>query len=147
MIHTISHIRVRYAETDRMNVVYHSNYLVWFETARILMLDEIDIPYREIEARGQFIPVLSANIEYKRPAFFDDRLEVHLFMREKPRARFQMHYEVRRDNTLLTNGSTTHGFMDKTGKGLRPPEDFLQKVTAAWKPLENVERPTSNIER
>lgn len=136
MIHTISRIRVRYAETDRMDVVYHSNYLVWFETARILMLDEIGIPYREIEACGLFIPVLVANIQYKQPAYFDDRLEVHLFMREKPRARFQMDYEVRREGALLTTGTTTHGFMDKTGKALRPPEDFLNKINAAWKVLE-----------
>ncbi|MGK0456551.1 MAG: acyl-CoA thioester hydrolase, partial [Zhongshania aliphaticivorans] len=119
-----------------MGVVYHSNYLVWFETARILMLDEIGIPYREVEARGLYIPVLAANIEYKRPAHFDDHLEVHLFMREKPRARFQMDYEVRREDTVLTTGATTHGFMDKTGKGLRPPEDFIDKINAAWKPLE-----------
>ena len=133
MIHTISRIRVRYAETDRMDVVYHSNYLVWFETARILMLDEIGIPYREIEARGLHIPVLAANIEYKRPAYFDDHLEVHLFMREKPRARFQMDYEVRRgEDILLATGTTTHGFMDKNGKGLRPSEDFLNKINAAW---------------
>ena len=99
MIHTISQIRVRYAETDRMDVVYHSNYLVWFETARILMLDEIGIPYLEIEARGLRLPVLTATAEYKRPARFDDRLEIHLFMREKPRARFRFEYEVRHVDT------------------------------------------------
>ena len=138
MIHTISRIRVRYAETDRMDVVYHSNYLVWFETARILMLDKIGIPYREIEARGLYIPVLTASIQYKQPAYFDDRLEVHLFMYEKPRARFQMDYEVRREDTLLAIGTTTHGFMDKTGKGLRPPADFINKIKAAWKSPETI---------
>ncbi len=133
MIHTISHIRVRYAETDRMDVVYHSNYLVWFETARILMLDEIGIPYLEIEARDLHLPVLTASAEYKRPARFDDRLDVHLFMREKPRARFRFDYEVRRGDTLLATGSTSHGFMDINGNGQRPSEDFLTKVDAAWK--------------
>lgn len=134
MIHTISRIRVRYAETDRMDVVYHSNYLVWFETARILMLDDIGIPYREIENRGLFIPVLAASIEYRRPAYFDDHLEVHLFMREKPRARFSMNYEVRREEAVLAVGTTTHAFMDSAGKGLRPPEDFLDSINAAWRP-------------
>ena len=136
MIHTISHIRVRYAETDRMDVVYHSNYLVWFETARILMLDEIGIPYLEIEARGLRLPVLTATAEYKRPARFDDRLEIHLFMREKPRARFRFEYEVRRGDTLLAVGTTSHGFMDTNGKGLRPPEEFLAKINAAWQPVD-----------
>lgn len=139
MIHTISQIRVRYAETDRMDVVYHSNYLVWFETARILMLDTMGIPYRDIEARGLYIPVLSAQIEYKRPAYFDDRLDVHLFMRERPRVRFHIDYEVHRGDTLLATGSTGHCFMDKNGKGCRPPEDFLQKFDAFWKPAENIE--------
>ena len=134
MIHTISHIRVRYAETDRMDVVYHSNYLVWFETARILMLDEIGIPYLEIEARDLRLPVLTVSAEYKRPARFDDRLEIHLFMRDKPRARLRFDYEVRHGDTLLATGSTSHGFMDKHGKGLRPPQDFLAKIDAAWKP-------------
>ena len=136
MIHTISHIRVRYAETDRMDVVYHSNYLVWFVTARILMLDEIGIPYLEIEARGLRLPVLTATAEYKRPARFDDRLEIHLFMREKPRARFRFEYEVRRGDTLLATGTTSHGFMDTNGKGLRPPEEFLGKINAAWQPAD-----------
>lgn len=132
MIHTISPIRVRYAETDRMDVVYHSNYLIWFETARILMLDQIGLPYTEIEAQGLRLPVLSVTAEYKRPARFDDRLDVHLYMREKPRARFRFEYEVRRNEELLALGTSTHGFMDPTGKGLRPPEVFLQKLDQAW---------------
>ena len=61
MIHTVSNVRVRYAETDRMDVVYHSNYFVWFETARILMLDQLGIPYKEMEANGYRIPVLDAS--------------------------------------------------------------------------------------
>lgn len=145
MIHTTSQIRVRYAETDRMDVVYHSNYLVWFETARIHMLDELGTPYREMEARGIYIPVLSANIEYKRPAFFDDRLQIHISMREKPRARFQLHYEVRRENALLASGATGHGFVNKSGKVLRPPEDFMDKINAAWKPPETTNNASSSV--
>ncbi len=132
MIHTVSNVRVRYAETDRMDVVYHSNYFVWFETARILMLDGLGIPYKEMESKGYLIPVLDASAQYKQPAQFDDRLEVHLFMREKPRARFRFEYEVRRGDTVLCTGSTTHGFMDSEGKGLRPPTDFLEKIDEAW---------------
>lgn len=132
MIHTVSKFRVRYVETDRMDVVHHSNYLVWFEAARIEMLDHIGLPYTEVEAAGCFIPVLGASVDYKQPAFFDDRIEVHLYMREKPRARFSFDYEVRRDGELLATGTTTHGFMDGNGKALRPPEDFLNKVLKAW---------------
>lgn len=132
MIHSISKIRVRYAETDRMDVVYHSNYLVWFEVARIEMLDKIGIPYRDIEARGLFLPVLTVSAAYKRPARFDDRLEVHLYMKKKPRARMHFEYEVRRDNEILVTGQSSHGFMDQDGKAVRPPEDVLQKIESAW---------------
>ena len=132
MIHCISKIRVRYAETDRMDVVYHSNYLIWFETARILMLDEIGMPYREIEARGLFLPVLTVSAEYKSPARFDDQLEIHLFMKKKPRARIHFDYEVRRGDELLAIGNSSHGFMDRSGKGQRPPEDLVKLMEAAW---------------
>ena len=132
MIHSVSNIRVRYAETDRMDVVYHSNYLIWFETARIQMLDQIGIPYREIEARGLLLSVLTASAEYKSPARFDDHLEIHLYMKKKPRARMHFEYEVKRGDELLCTGSTSHGFMDKNGKGLRPPEEFLKLIEAAW---------------
>jgi len=132
MIHTITRIRVRYAETDRMDVVHHRNYLVWFELARIEMLDEIGLPYKEVEAQDLFIPVLSASLDYKKPALFDDRLEVHLYMKEKPRARFRFDYEVRRGDELLATGQTSHGFMDKNGKGLRPPEKFLTLIQESW---------------
>lgn len=132
MIHSISKVRVRYAETDRMDVVYHSNYLIWFETARIQMLDQIGIPYREIEARGLFLPVLTVSADYKSPARFDDHLEIHLYMKKKPRARMHFEYEVKRGNKLLCSGSTSHGFMDTNGKGLRPPEEFFKLIEAAW---------------
>jgi acyl-CoA thioester hydrolase len=132
VIHSISKIRVRYAETDRMDVVYHSNYLIWFETARILMLDEIGMPYSEIETRGLFLPVLTVSAEYKSPARFDDQLEIHLFMKKKPRARIHFDYEVRRGDELLAIGQSSHGFMDRSGKGQRPPEDLVKLMEAAW---------------
>lgn len=132
MIHTISKIRVRYAETDRMDIVYHSNYFVWFETARILMLDQIGLPYKLIEKNGLFIPVLEARASYLSPARFDDRLDIHLYMRQKPRVRFYLEYEVKRSKELLVKGSTAHGFMDKNGKGVRPPNQFIEQINAAW---------------
>lgn len=137
MIHSISKFRVRYAETDRMKVVHHKNYLVWFEAARIEMLDQIDLPYAGVEAQGFFIPVLSATVDYKKPAFFDDRIEVHLYLREKPRARFRFDYEVRRDDELLATGHTIHGFMNEQGKALRPPDAFLKVINSVWPTAED----------
>ncbi|MFP4156254.1 MAG: acyl-CoA thioesterase [Opitutales bacterium] len=132
MIHSVFKTRVRYAETDRMDVVHHSNYLIWFEAARIQMLDEIDLPYKQMEADGFLIPVLSAQLDYKQPAFFDDRLEIHLTMPKLPRARFFFDYTVRRGDQLLATGQTTHGFMNSGGRGMRPPAPFLERIEAAW---------------
>ncbi len=132
MIHSVTKLRVRYAETDRMDVVYHSNYLVWFETARIQMLDEIGIPYREIEARGLFLPVLTVSAAFHKPARFDDRLDVHLYMKQKPRARMHFDYEVLRDSELLATGKSSHGFMDRQGRAQRPPEDLVAIFEQIW---------------
>lgn len=128
MLEFNTEIRVRYAETDRMNVVYHSNYFVWFEVARIQLLDQLGMPYRELEAAGYFIPVLEAQASYKSPARFDDRLRVKLRVSKTPRARFRFDYTVWRDETLLTIGHTVHAFMDASGKALRPPEPFLEAI-------------------
>jgi len=69
-------IRVRYKETDKMGVVYHSNYFTWFEIARIALLDELGCPYADLEKDGFFLPVLSCDATFHQPAFFDDRLTV-----------------------------------------------------------------------
>lgn len=128
MLNFSTQIRARYVETDRMNVVYHSHYFVWFETARIQLLDHLGLPYRDLEAQGLFIPVLEAQASYQSPAHFDDRLTVELQLNEPPRARFRFDYNVRRESTLLTTGHTVHAFMDASGKALRPPEPFLKRI-------------------
>lgn len=132
MIHTSNNIRVRYAETDRMDVVYHANYLVWFETARIKMLDQIGLPYREIENQGLFLPVLNISVEYKIPARFDDILDIHIFMTKKPRARIHFKYEVIRDTEILATGKSSHGFIDRERKCLRPPQKLMNLIEVAW---------------
>jgi len=132
MISSTFKTRVRYAETDKMGVVHHANYLVWFESARIQMLDELGLPYTEVEAQGCFIPVLGARIDYRRAARFDDRLEIRLSMKERPKARFHFDYEVRRGDEVLAT-TTTHGFMDARGRAIRPPREFLERIEAEWR--------------
>lgn len=128
MLEFSNQIRVRYAETDRMDVVYHSNYFVWFETTRIHLLDALGLPYKDLEAQGLFIPVLEAQAQYKKPARFDDRLTINLQLSEAPRARFKFNYHVRRDTETLATGYTVHAFMNSQGKALKPPEKFLESV-------------------
>ena len=129
MIETSSEVRVRYQETDAMGIVYHANYLTWFEIARVDMLDKLNVPYRELEAQGYLLPVLEASLKYKKPAKFDDRLTVSASIRELPSVRITVHYEVRRGNERLVSGSTMHAFIGKDGYPVKPPDAFMEKVS------------------
>jgi len=125
VISSTSHIRVRYAETDKMGIVYHTNYFEWFEISRVDMLDQIGIPYRELEARGFLLPVLEISAKYRQPAYFDDRIDVTCFIDEPPTLRINVSYEVRRGDDLLATGDSRHVFMTPDGKATKPPRDVL----------------------
>lgn len=109
---------VRYAETDRMGIVYHANYYVWFEVGRNELLKSAGLPYWEIESQGVFLPVVKGFCRYRRPARFGDTVVVKTRVEELRAARIRLSYEVYRqqDNTLLAEGYTEHGFVDGSGK-------------------------------
>jgi acyl-CoA thioester hydrolase len=122
MLTSRTHINVRYAETDQMGVVYHGNYLAWFEVGRTKLFKElVGLSYKKIEADGYYLPVLEVAVKYHRPALYDDDLVIVSTMKEKPVMRLKLHYEVYRGDTLLVTGSTTHAFIDKQGRPVRPP--------------------------
>ncbi len=125
--HTIQ-VRVRYAETDQMGFVYHANYLPWFEMARVRMLDALGLPYKQWEAEGVFLPVLEAHLRYRQPAFFDDTLDVQVFLKEKPTVRIRLEYAVKRDGTLLAEGHTLHAWINGEGRGIRPPDAWRERL-------------------
>lgn len=128
MLTSITPIRVRYAETDAMGITYHANYLPWLEMARVRLLDEIGLPYRDIEKLGVFMPVLEANLRYLRPCRFDDEVQVHLCIKEKPMVKLRVDYEVRRGETLLVKAHTLHAFMNEKGEAVRPPDVWREKM-------------------
>jgi acyl-CoA thioester hydrolase len=128
MFRSQSEVRVRYAETDAMGVVYHANYLTWFEVARVRFLDEVGLPYRELEARGYLLPVLSASLRYRSPARFDDRVQIEMEIGELPQLRLHIDYRIRRSDTLLVTGQTEHVFTDTQGQPLRPPAFFVEAL-------------------
>lgn len=110
-----SHLRVRYAETDKMGIVYHANYLVWFEVGRSELFRELDLPYTEFEEQGLGLAVIEANCRYRKPAHYDDELVIitevdHMSSRS---ARFC--YHVYREDTLLAEGKTVHAFINTEG--------------------------------
>jgi acyl-CoA thioester hydrolase len=128
MITSTCPIRVRYAETDAMGLTYHANYLTWFEVARVNLMDELGLPYRELEKRGYRLPVLEAHAEYLRPTFFDDRLTLHILIRERPSVRLRIHYELYRGPELCLTGHTVHAFVNLHGEPVKPPADVLAKM-------------------
>ena len=125
MLSSSTEIRVRYEETDQMGVVYHAKYFNWFEVARIQFLDEIGIPYKELEKEGYFLPVLSCSAIFKHPAYFDDRLIIKLEISLASLLRLKVAYEVWRKDLMIATGTTEHAFISKDGKVIRPPASFV----------------------
>ena len=134
MLESRTQISVRYAETDMMGIVYHGNYLPWFEVGRTALLKECGLPYRELEAQGYLLPVIELGIKFHKPALYDDTVTVITQLRERPLLRIRLDYEVRRGDELLVTGFTVHGFINKTGEPVRPPAAYTEKMRALFRP-------------
>ncbi|MFQ5569787.1 MAG: acyl-CoA thioesterase [Rhodothermales bacterium] len=107
--------RVRYRECDPMGVVYHAHYLDYFEAARTEALRAMGLAYKTLEAQGISMPVIDLAVRYKRPAYYDDTLEITTCFTEVPRTRVRIDYEVRRldEPTLLVAGHVTLCFVNR----------------------------------
>jgi acyl-CoA thioester hydrolase len=115
-------IRVRYAETDRMGVVYYANYLVWFEVGRTDWLRRTGESYRDMErTHGVTLPVIEAHCEYRQPARYDDELEIRTQARLLSPVRIRFDYQVVRGDEVLAEGHTVHAALDRDGKPRRLP--------------------------
>lgn len=114
--------RVRYRECDPMSVVYHTHYLDYFEAARTEALREMGLAYKELEEAGIIMPVIDLALQYKRPAHYDDLLEITASFDEVPRMRVRIDYEVRRSGEaeILTQGHVTLCFFDVAQGRPRP---------------------------
>lgn len=121
---SVSVVRVRYAETDKMGVVYYANYFVWFEVARADLLRSLGWSYREMEHAGVSLPVIEAHCEYRRSARYDDELEVRAEGRMLSPIRMEFTYEVvrREDQAVAAAGRTVHAALDTAGRPCRLPE-------------------------
>ncbi len=124
---SVSKVRVRYAETDKMGVVYHANYLVWFEVGRTDLLRHHGWTYRDMEADGFGLPVIEAHCCYRRPARYDDDLDIRTTGRLISAVRLRFDYSVVRaaDETLLAEGYTVHASLDPQGRPRRLPPQVV----------------------
>ncbi len=113
MIESKTQIRVRYADTDKMGVVYHSNYAIYFEVGRTEMFREIGLPYDEMEANNIMLPLVDLHINYKRPAHYDDLVTVTTTLKEMPNVKIRFDYEIHNEKgELLVDGYATLVFID-----------------------------------
>jgi acyl-CoA thioester hydrolase len=109
-------IRVRYAETDRMGLLHHANYLVYFEQGRTELLRSLGLSYRDLEDRGFLLVLTKCEVRYKRPARYDDLLTLRTTVERTTAARIDHRYELFHDGTLLAEGSTTLACVDRDGR-------------------------------
>jgi acyl-CoA thioester hydrolase len=121
---SITTLRVRYAETDQMGIVYYSHYFVWFEVARTELLRTLGWNYRELEASGVLLPVIEASCQYRRPARYDDEIEVRTDGRLCSPVRMEFSYEVmvKARAELAATGKTVHAATDRGGRPCRVPD-------------------------
>ena len=127
-------LRVRYAETDQMGVVYHSNHFVWFEIGRVELLRQLGFSYRDMKSKDdRFIAVAEAKCRYRAPVRYDEEIVVRTEMLNVRDSVVHFGYELRRldDGTLLAEGETTHIVTDAEMKIAELPEKYLKAFRAA----------------
>jgi acyl-CoA thioester hydrolase len=123
-LQSVSRLRVRYSETDKMGVVYYANYLVWFEVARADAMRTAGWNYRDLESEGFVLPVIEAHCEYRQSAKYDDEIQIRTTGSLLSPVRVRFAYEVMRadDGAMLASGHTVHAAIDRTGHPCRLPE-------------------------
>lgn len=112
-------LRVRYQETDQMGVVYHANYLNWFEIGRTELIRELGMPYRSIEAKGLLLPVIEADIRFVKPARYDDTVTIRTRVEQYTNIRLSFSCEICRDGVTLVSGGTRHVWVNRDWKPAR----------------------------
>ena len=130
-------LRVRYAETDQMGVVYHSNHLIWFEVGRVELMRQMGFSYRDMERNdGRYIAVAEVTCRYRAPVFYDEEVTVRTWLKTVRESVIVFSYELVRSETgkLLAEGQTTHIVTDSKMKVSTLPDKYLKVFrTAAGK--------------
>jgi acyl-CoA thioester hydrolase len=115
-------IRVRYAETDRMGLLHHANYLVYFEQGRTELLRAHGITYKDLEDKGYLLVLTRVEVRYRSPARYDDVLTLRTTVTRTTAVRIEHKYEVRRDGVLIAEGESTLASVDRDGRVQSLPE-------------------------
>ncbi|MFZ4436340.1 MAG: acyl-CoA thioesterase [Flavobacterium psychrophilum] len=124
-------VRVRYSETDQMGVVYHGNYIPYFEIGRVEWLRNKGVSYKSLEESGIALPIVSMTVNYKKPARYDDLLTVKTTFKQYSSVKIEFDCEIwSEENELLTTAQFILVFVDiKLGKAIIPPADLLAIIS------------------
>ncbi len=117
-------IRVRYAETDRMGLLHHANYFVYFEQGRTELLRKRGMTYRDMEDAGHLLVIVDLGCKFKRPAYYDDLLTLRTIVERVTHVKIVHKYEVLRDGLLLAEGHSTLACVDREGRPQALPESL-----------------------
>lgn len=125
-----STIRVRYAETDQMGVAYHGDYFAWFEVGRTDLLRQFGCTYRQLEAQDVRLPIIETRVRYRKPALYDDVLEIRTRLVAMTGVRLTFEYEVVRAGEArpLAEATTSHAAVDANGRLRRLPEELRRRL-------------------
>ena len=130
----IINLRVKFYDTDLMGVVHHSNYIRWFETARVEFLRNVGIDLNEMMNDGLLFPIVEVQAKYFEPAKFDDELELEILPVAMTKVKWEFEYKIRRagQEKVLVEGFSRNVFTNaETGKIIRLPEKYFAKLEAA----------------
>ena len=147
-LHDILQLRVRYSETDQMGTFYNSRALEWFECGGTeLMRRKLRLSYAELEAKGVFLPLVEAHLEFQGGARYDDLLDIATTVALSGRARLRFDVQIAQNANRkpVVRGYTVHAFADAAGKPIRPPAWFLNLVQRAAGPEESVSPSPDNL--
>lgn len=122
-------LRVRYSETDAMGLLHHANYLTYFEIGRTELFRQQGGSYRRLEELGLFFVVVSVNVQFKRPARYDDVLTLVTSIAKQSPAKIQHHYQLSRDGELLSTGDSVVACVNGAGVVQRIPENLVELTT------------------
>jgi len=122
----IAKIKIRYAETDKMGIVYNGNYFTYFEVGRTELMRNNGLSYTTLEAAGYYLPLIESYAKYISPAYYDDELDVQSELKWDGSLRMKFDYSIFRQSEVLCKGHTLHCFTSiKTMRPVRPPKLFL----------------------
>tara|TARA_X000001036_G_scaffold437806_2_gene484053 strand:+ start:153 stop:563 length:411 start_codon:yes stop_codon:yes gene_type:complete len=122
-------IIARYSETDSMSYVHHSNYLKYYEIGRLGWFKNIGFSYKRLEDEGVILPVIRTNITFRRPAFFDDELDLQTTLIKEPSYSIEFDYKIFKKKELINEGYTKLVFLNKkTSKPIRCPKKIIEAI-------------------